>query len=77
MDDISAGDISSSDRRLESPEAESVLLWRGRAEFADDQSAKYGICTMDYAELQERIRKWQQFSTAMDLVLSSTQTAKE
>jgi len=32
---------------------------------------------MDYAELQERIRKWQQFSTAMDLVLSSTQTAKE
>jgi PadR family transcriptional regulator, regulatory protein PadR len=35
----------------------------------------YAITDKGRAELRERIRKWQQFSTAMNLVLSSARTA--
>lgn len=38
------------------------------------QRKQYAITAKGRAELQERIRQWQQFSTAMDLVLSSTRT---
>lgn len=36
---------------------------------------QYDITDKGRAELRERIRKWQQFSTAMDLVLSSARSA--
>lgn len=38
------------------------------------QRKQYTLTDKGRTELQERIRKWQQFSTAMDLVLSSART---
>jgi PadR family transcriptional regulator PadR len=40
------------------------------------QRKQYTITAKGRVELQARIRKWQQFSTAMDLILSSMRTPK-